>query len=44
MEIEDSIPDDYVGKHSDEKLLLSNNTISIPSSSESSTPIHETQQ
>ena len=44
MEVEDSIPDDFVGKHSDEKLLLSNNTISIPSSSEPSTPVHVTQQ
>ena len=33
MEVEDSIPDDYVGKHSDEELLLLNDTVSIPSSS-----------
>ena len=32
-EVEDSIPDDYVGKHSDEELLLLNDTVSIPSSS-----------
>ena len=30
MEVEDSIPNDYVGKHSDEELLLLNGTISIP--------------
>ena len=44
MEVENSIPDDFVGKHNDEELLLLNDTVSIPSSSESSTPIHETQQ
>jgi len=43
MEVEDSIPNDYVGKHSDEELLFLNDTISAPSSSEPSTPIHETQ-
>ena len=43
MRVEDSIPDDYVGKHSDEELLLLNDTVSVPSSSEPSTPIHETQ-
>ena len=43
-EVEDSIPDDYIGKHSDEELLLLNDTISVPSSLEPSTPIHETQQ
>ena len=42
MEVEDSIPDDYVGKHSDEELLLLNDVVSAPSSSEPSTPIHET--
>ena len=43
-EVEDSIPDDYVGKHNDEELLMLNDTVSVPSSSEPSTPIHETQQ
>ena len=43
-EVEDSIPDDYVGKHSDEELLMLNDIVSVPSSSEPSTPIHETQQ
>ena len=44
MEVEDSIPDDYVGKHSDEHLLFLNDTVSAPSSLEPPTPIHETQQ
>ena len=44
MEVDDSIPDDYVGKHSDEELLLLNNAVSVPSSSEPSIPIRETQQ
>ena len=42
-EVEDSIPDDYVGKHNDEELLMLNDTVSVPSSSEPSIPIHETQ-
>ena len=42
MEVDDSLLDDYVGKHSDEKLLLLNDTVSVPSSSEPSTPVHET--
>ena len=44
MEVDDPIPDDYVGKHSDEELLLLNDVVSIPSSSKPSTPVHETQQ
>ena len=44
MEVNDPIPDDYVGNHSDEELLLLNDAISVPSSLEPSTPIHETQQ
>ena len=44
MEVEDSIPDDYVRKYSDEELLLLNDIVSVPSSLEPSTPIHETQQ
>ena len=44
MEVEDSIPDDYVGKHNDEELLLLNDTISVPLISEPSTSVHETQQ
>ena len=44
MEVDDSLHADYVGKHSEEELLLLNDTISVPSSSEPSTPVHETQQ
>ena len=42
MEVNDPIPDDYIRKHSDEELLLLNDAVSVPSSSEPSTPIHET--
>ena len=44
MEVDDSLPNDYVGKHSEEELLLLNDTISVPSSLEPSTPVHKTQQ
>ena len=44
VEVDDPIPNDYIGKHSDEELLLLNDVVSIPSSSEPSTPVHETQQ
>ena len=44
MEVDDPIPDDYVRKYNDEELLLLNDVVSIPSSSEPSTPVHETQQ
>ena len=44
MEVDDFIPEDYVGKHSDEELQLLNDVVSIPSSLEPSTPVHETQQ
>ena len=44
MEVDDSFPIEYVGKHSEEELLLMNDTISIPSSSEPSTLVYETQQ
>ena len=44
IEVDDSILDDYVGKHSDEELLLLNDTVLVPSSSKPSTPVHETQQ
>ena len=43
-EVDDSLPADYVGKHSKKELLLLNDTISIPSSSEPSKLVHETQQ
>ena len=44
IEVDDSLPVDYVGKHSDEELLVLNKAIFVPSSSEPSTPLHETQQ
>ena len=44
MEVDDSIPEDYVRKHSNEELQLLNDVVSISSSSEPSTPIRETQQ
>ena len=44
MEVNDSLPVDYVGKHSDEELMVLNNAISMLSSPESCTPVHETQQ
>ena len=44
MEVDDSLPVDYVGKHSDEELMVLNDVISVPSSPEPSTPVHETQQ
>ena len=44
MEVDDSIPEDYVRKHSNEELQLLNDVVSISSSSEQSTPIRETQQ
>ena len=42
VEVDDPIPDDYIEKHSDEELLLLNDAILITSSSEPSTPVHET--
>ena len=44
MENDDSLPIDYVGKHSDEELMVLNDAMSVPSRPEPSTPIHETQQ
>ena len=44
MEVDDPILDDYIGKHGDEELLLLNDAVSVPSSLEPSTPVHETQQ
>ena len=44
MEIDDSLPIDYVGKQSDEELVVLNDVVSVPSSLEPSTPAHETQQ
>ena len=44
MEVDDPLPEDYVGKHSDEDLQLLNDVVSKSSSSKPSTPIRETQQ
>ena len=44
MEVDDPILDDYIGKHGDEELLLLNDAISVPSSLEPSTSVHETQE
>ena len=44
VKVDDPIPDDYVRKYSNEELLLLNDAVSVPSSSEPSTPVHETQQ
>ena len=44
MEVDDSLPVDYVGKHSDEELMVLNDAISVPSSLEPSTLVHKTQQ
>ena len=41
---DDSLPIDYVGKHSDEELMVLNDAVSVPSSPKPSTPVHETQQ
>ena len=30
MEVDDPIPNDYIGKHSDEELLLLNDIVSVP--------------
>ena len=43
VENDDSLLVDYVGKHSDEELVL-NDAVSVPSSPEPSTPVHQTQQ
>ena len=44
MEVDNSLPVDYVGKHNDEELMVLNDAVSVSSSLEPSTPIHETQQ
>ena len=44
IEVDDSLPIDYVGKHSNEELMVLNDVVSVPSSSEPSMPVHETQQ
>ena len=42
MEVDNSLPVDYVGKHNDEELMVLNDAVSMPSSPEPSTPVHET--
>ena len=42
VENDDSFPVDYVCKHNDEELMVLNDAVSIPSSPEPSTPVHET--
>ena len=44
VEVDDSLPVDYVGKHSDEELMVLNDAVSVPSSPKTTTPVHETQQ
>ena len=44
MEVDDSLPIDYVGKHSDEELMVLNDAVFVPSSPEPSILVHETQQ
>ena len=44
MEVDNSLFVDYVGKHSDEELMVLNDAVFVPSSPEPSTPVHETQQ
>ena len=39
---DDSLLVDYVCKHSDEELMVLNDAVSVPSSPEPSTPVHET--
>ena len=42
VENDDSLSIDYIGKHSDEELMVLNDVVSVPSSPEPSTPVHET--
>ena len=44
MEVDDSLPIDYVGKHNDEELMVLNDAVSVTSSPKPSTLIHEIQQ
>ena len=44
VENDDSLLIDYVGRHSDEELIVLNDAVAVPSSPEPSTSIHETQQ
>ena len=42
-EVDDSLPEDYVGKHSDKDLQMLNDAVSKPFVSKPSTPVCETQ-
>ena len=42
MKVNDSLPVDYIEKHSDEELMVLNDAMSVPSSPKPSTPVHET--
>ena len=44
VQIDNSLLVNYVGKHSDEELMVLNDAVSVPSSPEPSTLVHETQQ
>ena len=44
MEVDDSLPVDYVGKHNDQELMVLNDAVFVPSSPKPSTPVQETQQ
>ena len=44
MKVNDLLPIDYVGKYSDEELMVLNDAVFFPSSPKPSTPVHETQQ
>ena len=44
MKVDDLLLVDYVGRHSDEKLMVLTDAVFVPSSPEPPTPVHETQQ
>ena len=44
MEVDDSLPVDYVGKHSDEEFMVLNDVVFVPSNPKPSALVHETQQ
>ena len=44
MEVDDSLPVNYVGKHSDEEFMVLNDVVSVPSNPKPSTLVHETQK
>ena len=44
VEVNDLLPVDYIGKHSDEELMVLNDAVSVLLSLEPSTLVHKTQQ